>query len=212
MASNLATGAKNSSSIAIRRLTLGAELYQYFGCGSYNGPIIQFWNRKASLIQVKVEDKDELEKARKCAGITLTEHQKTLPPNLLALNSNCYADRELAQNYINGTIPIAFGQLPLRTLNLLDNRISGSIPQEIANIDTLEELIMEDNQMGGTLPPELGRLGSLRRLRISDLNGNVSSFPNLQNMKNMRFLILRNCVIEDSIPPYIAEMRSLYTF
>ncbi|KAK1396391.1 hypothetical protein POM88_006254 [Heracleum sosnowskyi] len=128
------------------------------------------------------------------------------------MNSNCYADRELAQNYINGTIPIAFGQLPLRTLNLLDNRISGSIPQEIANIDTLEELIMEDNQMGGTLPPELGRLGSLRRLRISDLNGNVSSFPNLQNMKNMRFLILRNCVIEDSIPPYIAEMRSLYTF
>ncbi|XP_074370492.1 putative LRR receptor-like serine/threonine-protein kinase At1g53440 isoform X2 [Apium graveolens] len=189
---------------------------------------------------------------------------------------------ELAQNYINGTIPIAFGQLPLRTLNLLDNRISGSIPQEIANIDTLEELIMEDNQMGGALPPELGRLGSLRRLllssnnfsgtipesysalknltdlidgsrlsgkipdfignwtnirslnlqgtsmdgpipssifllknllelRISDLNGYVSSFPNLRDMTNLRFLILRNCIIEGSIPPYIAEMRSLYT-
>ncbi|WOG98458.1 hypothetical protein DCAR_0417801 [Daucus carota subsp. sativus] len=190
---------------------------------------------------------------------------------------------DLVQNYINGTIPVAFGQLPLKTLNLLDNRISGSIPREIANIDMLEELILEDNQLGGPLPPELGNLGSLRRLllssnnfigtipesygtlknlkdfridgsrlsgkipdfignwtnikilnlqgtsmegpipssisllknliefRISDLNGYVSSFPNLRDMTNMTYLILRNCLIEDSIPPYIAEMRSLYT-
>ncbi|KAL1821385.1 hypothetical protein ACET3Z_016254 [Daucus carota] len=190
---------------------------------------------------------------------------------------------ELAQNNINGTIPATFGQLPLRTLGLLDNRISGSIPPEIANIDMLEELIIEDNQLGGTLPPGLGNLKSLRRLllsannftgtipesfsalknlsdftidgsglygkipdfignwtkmtilnlqgtsmegpipssismlknlrelRISDLNGSISRFPNLRNMTNMKYLILRNCLIEDSFPPYIAEMKILNT-
>ncbi|KAK1375422.1 putative LRR receptor-like serine/threonine-protein kinase [Heracleum sosnowskyi] len=190
---------------------------------------------------------------------------------------------DLTQNYVNGTIPISFGQLPLKTLGLLDNRISGSIPREIANIDTLEELILEDNQLGGTLPPELGNLKSLRRLllssnnfigtipesfgalknlsdfridgsdlsgkipdfignwtkmtilnlqgtsmdgpipfsisllknlqelRISDLNGSVSSFPDLQGMANMKYLILRSCKIRDSIPPYIAGLRNLNT-
>ncbi|WOG89745.1 hypothetical protein DCAR_0208984 [Daucus carota subsp. sativus] len=190
---------------------------------------------------------------------------------------------DLMQNYVNGTIPISFGQLPLKTLTLLDNRISGSIPREIANIDTLEELILEDNQLGGTLPPELGNLRSLKRLllssnnfigtipetysalknlsdfridgsglsgqlpnfignwtkmtilnlqgtsmegpippsisllknlqelRISDLKGPASRFPNLQGMANMKYLILRSCLIRDSIPAYIAKMISLNT-
>ncbi|KAK1404905.1 LRR receptor serine/threonine-protein kinase [Heracleum sosnowskyi] len=185
---------------------------------------------------------------------------------------------DLTQNYINGTIPTTFGQLRLKILGLTDNRLSGSIPPEIADIGTLEELTIEDNQMGGPLPPELGRLRSLRRLllsannftgripesfgalknlsdfridgsrlsgkipdfignwtkmtildlqgtsmegpipssisllinlqqlRISDLNGSVSRFPNLGGMTNMTYLILRNCLITDSIPKFLANM------
>ncbi|KAL8131838.1 hypothetical protein AgCh_007667 [Apium graveolens] len=185
---------------------------------------------------------------------------------------------DLNQNYINGTIPVSFGQLRLKFLGLTYNRISGSIPPEIADIDTLQELQIEDNQMGGPLPPELGRLRSLRRLllsannftgripesfgalknlsdfridgsrlsgkipdfignwtkmtilnlqgtsmegpipssisllknlkelRISDLNGSVSRFPNLEGMPNMTHLILRNCLITDSVPTYLENM------
>ncbi|KAL8131842.1 putative LRR receptor-like serine/threonine-protein kinase At1g53440 isoform X2 [Apium graveolens] len=190
---------------------------------------------------------------------------------------------DLSQNYINGTIPITFGQLRLKFLCLTDNRLSGSIPPEIADIDTLEDLQIEDNQMEGPLPPELGRLRSLwslrlssnnftgripesfgalknlsdfridgsrlsgkipdfignwtkmtvldlqgtsmegpipsnisllknlQHLRISDLNGPVSRFPNLGGMTNMTYLILRNCLITDSIPKFLGSMMSLKT-
>ncbi|XP_074365035.1 uncharacterized protein LOC141706101 [Apium graveolens] len=67
---------------------------------------------------------------------------------------NFFTGGELAQNYIYGTIPISFGQLPLITRSLVDTCISGSIPRELANI-TLEELIFGDNQLGASLPPGL---------------------------------------------------------
>ncbi|KAJ6776183.1 hypothetical protein OIU74_000380 [Salix koriyanagi] len=42
--------------------------------------------------------------------------------------------------------------------------------------------------------------------RISDLSGSSSTLPNLQAMKSLEILILRNCLITGSIPDYIANM------
>nr|DAD37732.1 TPA_asm: hypothetical protein HUJ06_008373 [Nelumbo nucifera] len=71
---------------------------------------------------------------------------------------------DLVLNYINGSIPVSWARIPLVTISLLGNRISGSIPEALGNIETLEELILEDNQLGGKLPPKLGNLSRLRRL------------------------------------------------
>ncbi|KAJ9562912.1 hypothetical protein OSB04_008072, partial [Centaurea solstitialis] len=192
---------------------------------------------------------------------------------------------DLALNYINGTIPPRFGQLPLRILCLLGNRISGPIPGEIGDISTLEKLILEDNLLDGPLPPSIGRLTRLRRLflsgnnftgiipvsfgnliniedfridgnslsgripdfignwtrlealylqgttmegpipstislltnltemRISDLVGSSSKrFPNLQEMKRMHRLTLRNCLLFGPIPDYIGHMLNMKNF
>uniref|UniRef100_A0A6N2LFX1 Leucine-rich repeat-containing N-terminal plant-type domain-containing protein n=1 Tax=Salix viminalis TaxID=40686 RepID=A0A6N2LFX1_SALVM len=48
--------------------------------------------------------------------------------------------------------------------SLIVNRLTGTIPPEIGNITTLEQLVLEDNLLGGSLPPDLGNLTRLRRL------------------------------------------------
>uniref|UniRef100_A0A6N2LH96 Leucine-rich repeat-containing N-terminal plant-type domain-containing protein n=1 Tax=Salix viminalis TaxID=40686 RepID=A0A6N2LH96_SALVM len=51
--------------------------------------------------------------------------------------------------------------------SLIVNRLTGTIPPEIGNITTLEQLVLEDNLLGGSLPPDLGNLTRLRRLGAS---------------------------------------------
>ncbi|KAG7957007.1 hypothetical protein I3843_11G153300 [Carya illinoinensis] len=187
---------------------------------------------------------------------------------------------DLTRNYINGSIPTSFAQLPLVVLSLLGNRIS-EVPPEIGDISSLEELVLEDNLLEGPLPESLGNLSNLRRLilsgnnftdaipktfgnlknlsdfridgsrisgkipdfvgnwinltrldmqgtymegpipsnisrltnleelRISDLKGSSIGFPDLQDLKKLKFLVLRNCLITSSIPVYIGELTEL---
>ncbi|XVE63335.1 hypothetical protein DITRI_Ditri07aG0011900 [Diplodiscus trichospermus] len=189
----------------------------------------------------------------------------------------------LTRNHLNGPIPSSLSQLPLTTLSLLGNRLSGPILREIGDLSKLEYLDLKDNMFGNTLPPNLGNLGSLRilrlsannftggipdtfgnlknltdfqidgnsfsgkipdfianwtslerlemqgtslegpipstiselknlmELRITDLSGPNSGFPDLEGMKYMQKLVLRNCSITGSIPNYIGKMAELDT-
>ncbi|KAG4379128.1 hypothetical protein GLYMA_17G184600v4 [Glycine max] len=49
-------------------------------------------------------------------------------------------------------------------VNLLGNRLTGSIPSEIGDMASLQELILEDNQLEGPLPLSLGKMSNLLRL------------------------------------------------
>ncbi|KAG6637126.1 probable LRR receptor-like serine/threonine-protein kinase At1g53430 [Carya illinoinensis] len=187
---------------------------------------------------------------------------------------------DLTHNYINGSIPTSFAQLPLVNLPLLGNRISG-VPSEIGNISSLEELILEDNLLKGPLPESFGNLSNLRRLllsgnnftdaipktfgnlknlsdfridgsrilgkipdfvgnwinltklymqgtdmegpipssisqltnleelMISDLKGSSIGFPDLKNLTKLKYLVLRNCLINSSFPDDIGELKNL---
>ncbi|XP_051152279.1 probable LRR receptor-like serine/threonine-protein kinase At1g53430 [Andrographis paniculata] len=209
-------------------------------------------------------------------GLNLTGNLPEAFANLTHLNL-----LDLTRNYLNGSIPRAFGRLRVKTLSLLGNNLTGPIPDEIGDITTLEQLVLEDNMLEGNLPASLGRLRNLSRilfsannfngtipveyanltsltdfridgssisgripdfignwtlldrldiqgtsmegpipdtisrlvnlteLRISDLHGPSIRFPNLQGLKNMQELILRNCSINDSIPFYLGDMTEL---
>ncbi|KAK4564927.1 hypothetical protein RGQ29_006821 [Quercus rubra] len=71
---------------------------------------------------------------------------------------------DLSFNYISGSIPSSFSQLPLVILSLSGNRLSGEIPKGIGEIGSLEELVLEANQLDGHLPKNLGNLSNLKRL------------------------------------------------
>ncbi|RZC54366.1 hypothetical protein C5167_013236 [Papaver somniferum] len=161
---------------------------------------------------------------------------------------------DFSVNYLNGSFPKAWKTLPLVTLSLLENNIKGLIPKEIADIVTLENLLLSGNNftrtlpatfanlknltdfringtnisgpipdfignwtkinrldmqgtsMAGPIPSTIFHLKNMTELRVSDLVGPNMPFPDLGDMSNMVQLVLRNCLINGSIPPNIGDM------
>ncbi|GMI90010.1 NEMATODE-INDUCED LRR-RLK 2 [Hibiscus trionum] len=130
-----------------------------------------------------------------------------LPPELGNLTHLQVID--LPRNYLNGSIPSSFSQLPLTNLSLLANRLSGPIPPEIGEISTLQDLVLEDNLLGGSLPSNLGNLGRLDRLLLSANNftGTIpESFGNLKNLTDFR---IDGSSLSGQIPNFIGNWTKL---
>ncbi|KAI7756963.1 hypothetical protein M8C21_033431, partial [Ambrosia artemisiifolia] len=116
---------------------------------------------------------------------------------------------DLSRNYINGTIPSIFSRLSVSILSLLGNRLSGSIPEEIGGISTLEELVLEDNLLGGPLPQNLGRLSRLRRFLASANNftGTIpESYGRLTSLEDFR---IDGSSLSGRIPDFIGNWTNL---
>ncbi|KAG2681607.1 hypothetical protein I3760_11G153100 [Carya illinoinensis] len=114
---------------------------------------------------------------------------------------------DLTHNYINGSIPTSFAQLPLVNLSLLGNRISG-VPSEIGNISSLEELILEDNLLKGPLPESFGNLSNLRRLLLSGNNFTDAIPKTFGNLKNLSDLIDGSRIL-GKIPDFVGNWINL---
>ncbi|MCK4761733.1 MAG: fibronectin type III domain-containing protein [Candidatus Aminicenantes bacterium] len=85
---------------------------------------------------------------------------------------------DLSNNRLSGTIPAWIGQLRgLRKLDLRYNRLSGGIPAWIGNLKNLEVLLLDGNMLSGPIPEELGRLSKLKILRLGHnrLTGEIPS-------------------------------------
>ncbi|XP_059662760.1 probable LRR receptor-like serine/threonine-protein kinase At1g53440 isoform X2 [Cornus florida] len=125
-----------------------------------------------------------------------------LPPNLGNLSR--LSRLRLSANNFNGTLPVEFSKLKNLTEFTIDgSKLSGKIPDWIGNWTNISRLDMQGTFGEGPLPSTISNLKNLKELRISDLNGSNSSFPDLQDMKGLKYLILRNCSINGSIPDYI---------
>ncbi|XP_021736226.1 probable LRR receptor-like serine/threonine-protein kinase At1g53430 isoform X1 [Chenopodium quinoa] len=119
---------------------------------------------------------------------------------------------DLARNYVHGTIPKTLSKIPLVTLSLVVNRMTGPIPKEIGQISTLEELMLEDNRLGGPLPKSLGNLKSLRRMVLAAnfFNGTIpETFVNLKNLTELR---LTGNLITGKIPDFLGTLTNLNAF
>ncbi|KAG6670916.1 hypothetical protein I3843_Q028700 [Carya illinoinensis] len=115
---------------------------------------------------------------------------------------------DLTHNYINGSIPTSFAQLPLVNLSLLGNRISG-VPPEIGDISSLEELILEDNLLKGPLPESLGNLSNLRRLLLSGNNFTDAIPKTFGNLKNLSDFRIDGSRILGKIPDFVGNWINL---
>ena len=106
---------------------------------------------------------------------------------------------------------VGVGGSPSRVthVNLYDAGLTGSIPAELGNLVSLEELSLPGNKLTGSIPPELGKLVNLRRLTLTT-NKLTGSIPaRLGNLWNLKTLSLWNNSLTGSIPPELGKLVSL---
>ena len=88
--------------------------------------------------------------------ICLLVYNSTYPSTFVLLPQNIPG-----QNNVAGELPAELASLDLRTIDLLTNKISGSIPPELYTMKNLEYLNLGYNQFTGTVASELGDLNKL---------------------------------------------------
>ena len=116
----------------------------------------------------------------------------------------------LFSNNLTGTIPPEIGNLEsLWNLNLTNNDLSGEIPAEIGNLSGLQNLGLMSNQLSGEIPTEIGNLESLWNLNlaINDLSGGIPA--EIGNLENLQNLYLRNNNLSGGIPAEIGNLENL---
>uniref|UniRef100_A0ACD5YEQ7 Uncharacterized protein n=1 Tax=Avena sativa TaxID=4498 RepID=A0ACD5YEQ7_AVESA len=117
----------------------------------------------------------------------------------------------IVDNRINGSIPQDIGNLVgLHLLTLAINYMSGVIPESIGKLENLIELQVYNNNLSGLLPSSLGNLSHLSRL-YADSNNLEGPIPaSLGKLKNIFVLDLaKNYRLNGSIPKDIFELSSL---
>lgn len=124
-----------------------------------------------------------------------------------------------------GTIPAnTLGRLVfLQVLSLRSNRLSGSLPYDVASLPSLQAIFLQHNELSGDLPPFLSPnlntldlsynsftgqipsgLQNLTKLSVLNLAGNSLSGP-IPDLKlpSLRQLNLSNNELNGSIPPFL---------
>ncbi|KAK4278277.1 hypothetical protein QN277_016143 [Acacia crassicarpa] len=118
---------------------------------------------------------------------------------------------EMLNNKFSGVLPKSIGNLSshLNTLSMGFNRIFGSIPYEIGQLDGLMYLGLESNFLQGAIPHSIGKLGNLGRLLL-DQNQLSGRIPDIfENLTKLFELSMSKNNLEGTIPVSLTHCKSL---
>ncbi len=117
---------------------------------------------------------------------------------------------DLADNQLTGSIPDELGSLSsLEVLDLNDNQLTGEIPTSLGSIANLVQLQITGNQLTGTIPAELGSLANLTILALggNQLTGTIPTW--LGNLTNLEELYLWENELTGTIPTELGSLAKL---
>ncbi|CAA7409808.1 unnamed protein product [Spirodela intermedia] len=116
----------------------------------------------------------------------------------------------LSENKLSGTLPPQLGSLTqLKFLSLRSNRFSGPIPKELGELNSLEELHIDSSGLTGEIPAELGKLSNLRTIWAFDnlFTGKLPEFfGRLVKLEEMR---IHGTELEGPIPSNYSSLTNL---
>ncbi|KAK2989561.1 hypothetical protein RJ640_026826 [Escallonia rubra] len=127
--------------------------------------------------------------------------------------TNCTNLRKLmlSKNQFGGVLPgsIANMSSKLEILSLGSNKISGSIPQEIGNLNNLYLLEIDDNMISGSIPESIGKLSKLQQMRIvtNNISGKIPS--SIGNITGLSYLAAAANKLEGRIPAELGNCTNL---
>lgn len=121
-------------------------------------------------------------------------------------------DITLESNRLTGTLPPDLANLnSLSTLNLSHNQLSGGLPRELGNLTQLSLLNLGDNRFSGRIPVELGNLTNAILLNLAT---NYFSGPipvELGNLALLKVLYLHENRLQGAIPTQLGNLQQLTT-
>lgn len=94
-------------------------------------------------------------------------------------------------------------------ITLYDNNLKGTIPTEIGNFDSLEELIFGNDSLSGSIPNEIGYMSQLTNLTIVGCKVSGAIPKEIEGLTNLVVLNLENNELTDSIPMQIGNLINL---
>ena len=118
----------------------------------------------------------------------------------------------LSNNGLVGSLPEEIGNIKeLRFLYLYGNELSGKIPNSIGETD-LRGIYLHDNQLSGEIPEEIGKLTNLIYLSLN--TNSLSGFipKSIGNLTKLESLSLGNNRLTGTIPTEIGNLTLLETF
>ena len=93
------------------------------------------------------------------------------------------------------------------SLRLWGNRLTGTIPPEVGNLNRLRGLSLGKNQLTGTIPSELGGLAGLKLLDLRD-NQLIGSIPQaLGNLTRLYSLELNGNQLTGCVPAGLQDVQ-----
>jgi Leucine-rich repeat (LRR) protein len=96
-------------------------------------------------------------------------------------------------------------------LSLGFNRLAGSLPPEIGDLQNLQELSLGMNDLSDSIPPEIGRLANLQKLSLS-MNHLSGLIPReIGDLKNLQSLTLNENQLSGPIPSAVSNLKKLDT-
>jgi M6 family metalloprotease-like protein len=111
---------------------------------------------------------------------------------------------------LTGSIPDEIGDLEfLEFLNLSGNDLSGGIPSTITQLSRLAHLHMNTNRLSGSIPADLAKLTRLETIGLFD-NELTGSIPLGLGDLELAYLDLSGNQLTGSIPPEIGRIAPLY--
>lgn len=120
-------------------------------------------------------------------------------------NDNWCTDKPLSEWY---GVTMDYYNEKVTLLNLNDNNLSGTIPEEIENLD-LSFLNLSNNQLTGEMPASIGNVSTLYYLNIANnkLTGSIPS--ELGKLANLEYCYLFGNQLEGTLPESLANLTKL---